>query len=214
VQFELLKSHEGLIVLGASDDFRAAHEIIHDVNERSPIIQDKEGIFLGLAYDFRKAFEGQRIFRKPKGGDSPQTGLVGFEILWPTLLIQCRMLRVALGYMDSGKHHQALAYALETIIETALQEDFAGVTRQILSAYERLDPAHPYLTAKAESRIEHWYRWSAKEREQGFVELLESLDPGFESMYKYQASSAPDRMSPDEWDAIETGADPTSSKPH
>jgi hypothetical protein len=60
---------------------------------------------LGLAYDFRKAFEGQRYIRKPKSGDGFESGVVGVEILWPTLLIQCRMLREALGFIDSTKWH-------------------------------------------------------------------------------------------------------------
>lgn len=32
------------------------HEVVHEVNDRSPIVINKEGSFLGLAYDVRKAF--------------------------------------------------------------------------------------------------------------------------------------------------------------
>src|SRR3546814_19045701 len=41
----------------------------------------------------------------------------GVQILWPVLLVQHRMLRVSLGYLDHAKRHQAITYALEAVIE-------------------------------------------------------------------------------------------------
>jgi hypothetical protein len=215
MQFELLKNHEGVLILGGTGDFRRFHELIHDVNDRSPIIVDKEGVFLGLAYDFRKAFEGQRHIRKGKAGHPVETGLVGFEILWPTLLIQSRMYREALGFIDSGKHHQVLAYSLEATVEEGLAQDFASRSGVIQEAYRMLDPGHPFLESKATSRIEHWYRWNKKEREARILELLESLDPSFESMYQYgMRAGKAYSMSPAEWDAIESEGDESSGRPH
>jgi hypothetical protein len=205
MQFELLKNHEGVLVLGSSDDFRAFHEIIHDVNERSPLIADKEGLFLGLAYDFRKAFEGRRHIRKPKRDDVFESGVVGFDILWPTLLVQCRMLRESLGFIDTTKWHQVLAYSLEALIEDGLKIDFTTLSSRIYGAYRALDPAHPYLESKASSRIEHWYHWDKKQRRTRFVELLESLDPMFESDYKHRVKQgAKNLISPTEWDTVES----------
>jgi hypothetical protein len=215
VHFELLKNHEGLLILGGTDDFRKFHELIHDVNERSPIINDKEGLFLALAYDFRKAFEGQRSIRKGKTGHPVETGLVGFEVLWPTLIIQCRMFREALGYMDSTKWHQVLAYSLEAILEHGLAHDFPAQLAGILEAYRLLDPAHPFLEEKASSRIQHWYRWKKKERSSGLVELLESLHPSFESLSEFRIRDGmTGLMSPAEWDATEPESDEPSGRPH
>ena len=81
MQFENLRDHEGLRILGATQDFPDFHGLIHDVNERSQIIRDKEGTFLGLAYDFRKGFEGARTVTKPKAGGPPESSLVGFDKL-------------------------------------------------------------------------------------------------------------------------------------
>ena len=216
MQFEILKSHEGLVILGATQDFRVFQEIIHDVNERSPIIEDKEGVFLGLAYDFRKAFEGTRVIRKPKRGEGLESTLVGFDILWPSILIQTRMLRVAMGFIDSTKQHQVLAYALEDIIEKALPQDFKSQSDLILEAYRQLDPAHPWLDAKASSRIEHWYKWNKATREEHFVELLESLDPVFAFHYESRISHGEFVfMSPAQWDASDDdGIDPSPTRRH
>jgi hypothetical protein len=126
MQIDLLKNHEGALILGGTHDFRAFHEVVHNVIERSPLIEDKEGLFLALAYDFRKAFECQRYVRKPKSGEGFESGVVGFEILWPTLLIQGRMLRGSLGFIDTTKWHQVLAYSLEALIEDWIEARFSS----------------------------------------------------------------------------------------
>jgi hypothetical protein len=215
MQFDLLKNHEGLLILGATQDFRSFHALLHDVNERSPLIKDKEGMFLGLAYDFRKAFEGRRYIRKPQSGDDFESGVVGFEILWPTLLIQSRMLRESLGYIDTTKLHQVLAYSLEVVIEDGLKLDLPALCPDIHRAYRALDPAHAYLESKASSRIEHWYRWNKKERQAKFVQLLQSLDPMFESDYRYRVKRGEmNLMSPAEWDAVQDESDAPSTQRH
>lgn len=203
LSFELLPSLAGPLILASAETLQAFHEILHDVNDRSPIIRDKEGLFLALAFDVRKAYEGQRVIRKPAKDLTHSGRRLGFEILWPTILIQTRMLRVALGFMDSGKRHQAFAYALEAVVEEALQEEFPAKFREIHDRYLRLLPDHPVLEEKAASRIEYWYRWSEAERRRGLVPLLESLDPMFEFDYQMAVKHGEKVfMSPEEWDGI------------
>jgi len=60
LSYQLLKNHAGILLIGDYNSLRWLHEIVHDVNERSPLIDDKEGPFLALAYDIRKAYERQR----------------------------------------------------------------------------------------------------------------------------------------------------------
>jgi hypothetical protein len=86
--YQALKNAAGIALFSDYLSLRRAHEIIHDVSERSPLIRDKEGFFLGLAYDLRKADEGQR--RKQKADAMcPETGTrLGVEVLWPTILVQ------------------------------------------------------------------------------------------------------------------------------
>jgi hypothetical protein len=200
MQFKLLKDHAGVLIVAAADDLGSFYDIVHDVNDRSPVILDKEGLFLGLAYDIRKAIEGHRYVEAPRrrpGGNE----IVGFEILWPTLIVQTCMLRTALGFIDHGKRHQVLAYSLEAIIQEAISQCFPKRHMEIGRACSLLDPLHPFLETKAPSRIEHWYRWTKVQRETRLVELLESLQPGFETMHSYGSKGhASGRMSPAAWD--------------
>lgn len=67
LSYRLLKNHAGIMLAGDHTSLTWLHEVIHDVNERSPLVMDKEGAFLGLAYDVRKAFERQReVLRPPR----------------------------------------------------------------------------------------------------------------------------------------------------
>lgn len=81
-------------------------------------------MFLALAYDARKAYERQRDMVEPPE-HSEEIGIrYGVRILWPVLLLQHRMLRSSLAYLNHTAKTQAIAYALEAIIEEALLEDF------------------------------------------------------------------------------------------
>ena len=91
----LLKNHAGILLIGDYSSLRWLHEVVHDVNERSPIIKDKEGWFLGLAYDVRKAYEKQREILLPPEHFDEIGPRYGVQMLWPVLLLQERMLRVA-----------------------------------------------------------------------------------------------------------------------
>ena len=143
LSYELAPNLAGPLIFGSAEMLHSFHEILHEVNERSPVIRDKEGLFLALAYDVRKACEGQRIIRKPARDIMHSGPRLGFEILWPPILVQSQMLRVALGCMDSGKRHQAFTYALEAVVEEALQKDFPSESARIREGWRRLLPDHP-----------------------------------------------------------------------
>lgn len=89
LSYQLLKNHAGLMLTGDYQTLKALHQVIRDVNDRSPFIKRKEsGWFLGLAYDIRKAHEGQRA-KMPSPKDYPEIGpRFGVEILWPVILGQ------------------------------------------------------------------------------------------------------------------------------
>lgn len=186
--YQLLNNHAGIVLIGDYTTLRALYNVIGDVNDQSNIIRDKEGSFLGLAYDIRKAYSGQREIIKPSTGiesmGMPDTGVMyGVEILWPVLLVQARILRVALGYFDSTKIQQALTFALEAVIEEALKADFGSKASAIIEFWMRIDPAHPYPEEKLDSRGAQFCLWSKKERYDKFVGLLASLDPMYDFNY-------------------------------
>ena len=189
VSFEVLPNHEGLRLLAHADTLRDMHSIIHDVNERSPLIVDKEGFFLSLAYDVRKAYEGQRRQRAADTYDPAAGVLYGVDILWPTLLVQCRLFRAALGFIDSGKRHQVYAYALEAVVEDGLKADFGSLNDFIYEKYQTLAVDVPVVQDKISSRIELYYGWKKAERRRRLGNLLESLDPSYSFIYKMRAQS-------------------------
>jgi hypothetical protein len=185
----ILRNHAGLMLTGDYWTLHALHEMVHDINERSPLVKDKEGIFLGLAYDVRKAFEGQReIIKPPK--HTPEFGVrYGVKILWPTLLLQQHIIRTSLAFLDHGRRYQALTYALEAAIEEGLMEDFGALGPKIIKAWGRLNGSDPNLLEKLHGRAGLFCSWSKSQRARGFLALIESFDPMFERLYPLQLRS-------------------------
>src|SRR3546814_8986595 len=82
LSYQLLKNHAGLLLVGDYTSLRWLHEVVHDVNERSPLIKDDESPFLGLAYDARKAYQSEReILPAPQSYEEMGTRY-GVPILW------------------------------------------------------------------------------------------------------------------------------------
>ena len=177
--YRLLKNHAGLLLIGDYDSLRKLHEIVHNVNERSPLIREEDGPFLGLAYDVRKAYEQQREILQPPEGYEATGVRYGVEILWPVLLVQQRMLRGSLGYLDHSRRHQAITYALEAVIEAGLREDFGAQGQIMVDRWLRLDPT-ANIFEKLDSRGAIFCSWSKTERERRFASLLLNFDPLFE----------------------------------
>lgn len=183
LSYRLLKNHAGILLIGDYTSLRWLHEVVHDVNERSPLVRDKEGMFLGLAYDVRKAYERQREIISPPPHYDEMGLRYGVQVLWPVLLLQQRMLRVSLAYLDHSAKTQAISYALEAIIDEALQEDFGAQGRQATALWQRIDPAQPIVFEMLQSRGAIFCSWTKAERKRRFLQLLTSFDPMYESYY-------------------------------
>jgi len=172
-----LHDHAGLLLTGDYESLQWLHQTVHDVNDRSPIVRDKEGAFLGLAYDVRKAYEGQReIIPRPRHQKSLGERY-GVRILWPVLLLQQRILRVSLAFLDHSRRHQAITYALESVIEDGLQEDFGNESPAIIEQWQRLDPTYPDIVDKLDTRCALFCSWSNRDRKRRLAALLASFGP-------------------------------------
>lgn len=183
LSYAILKNHAGLMLTGDYWSLHALHEMVHDINKRSPLVRDKEGMFLGLAYDVRKAFECQREMIKPPK-HTPELGVrYGVQILWPTLLLQHQVVRHSLAFMNHGRRYQALTYALEAAIEDGLTEDFGAQAPKIIQAWERLNLSDPSVFDKLYSRAGLFCSWTKAQRVRGLAALLQSFDPMFERLY-------------------------------
>ncbi|MGV1867608.1 DUF6904 family protein [Rhizobium sp. 23-156Da] len=104
LSYGLLKNHAGILLIGDYTSLTWLHEVVHDVNDRSPLVKDKEGSFLGLAYDVRKAYERQREIIKPPKHFEEIGVRYGVQILWPVLMLQQRLLRQSLAFLDHKSH--------------------------------------------------------------------------------------------------------------
>lgn len=182
-----LKNAAGIALFSDYLSLTRAHKILDDVNERSPLIRHKEGFFLSLAYDLRKAYEGQR--RKQKADPLyPEAGpRFGVEVLWPTVMVQCRQLRDSLAFIDHGKEHQIVLYELEFVLEQALDAEFRQSASEIRTQWDRLTARHPFLEENAETRAAQFAAWTKPERITGLAGLLSSLDPMYPTLYSMRS---------------------------
>jgi hypothetical protein len=96
------------LLIGDYTSLRWLHEVIHGVNDRSSLVKDKEGMFLGLACDVRKAYEQQREILQPPQYYEEIGVRYGVKILWPVLLLQHRMLRLSLAFLNHSGKTQAI----------------------------------------------------------------------------------------------------------
>ena len=202
--YSLLKNHAGILLCGDYHTFVDLQEVVYEVNDESPIIFDKEGTFLALAYDARKAYSGQRQILEPPT-HMPEVGLrYGVEILWPVLLVQCRMLRASLAYFDSTKQQQAIAYALEYVIEGAIEEAFDFDAKPVLERWYHIDPSHPWPEEKLNSRGAQFCMWTGSERRVKFSGLLASFDPMYPAAYRQMINNGEiGLVSPEQLDALD-----------
>lgn len=187
------------MLIGDHTSLRWLHEVVHDINDRSPLVRDKEGMFLALAYDVRKAYERQREILEPSEHCEETGSQYGVRILWPVLLLQQRMLRSSLAYVDHTAKSQAITYALEAIIEEALHEDFQAQGKDVIAGWQRIDPAHRGVFDLLQSRGGIFCSWSKAERQRKFLQLLTSFDPLYDSDYPLRRQRGEkDLLSPDE----------------
>jgi hypothetical protein len=198
--YKALRNDAGIALFSDYLSLKRAHGILHDVNERSPLIRGKDGFFVGLAYDVRKAYEGQRL-KQDADALYPEVGTrLGFEILWPTLLVQCRQLRDSLAFIDHSKEHQMVAYELEFVIEQALAAEFRDNAPEIRDQWERLSARHPFLEENAETRAAQFAAWTKHQRRDGLAGLLSSLDPMYPTLYPmWIRNGSTHLVSPDEY---------------
>lgn len=126
------------------------YDFVSRVVENSPVIHDKEGFVLGLCYDLRKAYEGQRS-EDWRYTDEDRCRIYGVEVLWPLLLIQMGVLRHAMSFIPTSRLDQAIMYELEHVVESALRAAVPVTADDLLHATFRAGTAHlvTYWTAVA-----------------------------------------------------------------
>ncbi len=88
LRYELTPNNAGFILWGDSEALNELHELIHYIVDESPLIKVKDGFMLSLAYDIRKAREGNRRVEQHQYDQHDTYKLYGVELLWPLVLVQ------------------------------------------------------------------------------------------------------------------------------
>lgn len=92
LRYELTPNNAGFILWGDSEALNELHELIHYIVDESPLIKVKDGFMLSLAYDIRKAREGNRRVEQHQYDQHDTYKLYGVELLWPLVLVQSSIL--------------------------------------------------------------------------------------------------------------------------
>ncbi len=101
--------------------------------------------------------------------------------------------------LDHSAKTQAMAYALESIIEEALQEDFSRQGNDTIALWQRLRPDCHNVLGKLDSRGAIFCSWTKSERNRKFIQMINSFDPMYDSYYALRLQRGEnDLLSPEE----------------
>lgn len=119
-------------------------------------------------------------------------------------MLQQRLLRQSLAFLNQTSRTQAVVYALEAVIEDALREDFGSQAGNIIDLWQRLDPAQSEVFDMITSRGGIFCSWTKAQRKAGFAQLLSSLIPMYVRFYSMRLKNGEKNLiSPTEFAAWE-----------
>ena len=196
--------------------FQVLNHTIHEVADRfAHENTDDADVLMGLAYDARKAMEQAREVLQPLE-EYEEVGIrYGVKIIWPTLLLQARMLREAMSIGPSNARFQSITYDLEAVIEDAIKDQFGAKAEQVLFHWKRLSTLTPGTADKITPLGAMFSAWSAKERSVRMIALLEAFNPMYASWVDIIKKQGQPVIEPDEmaaW-ARREWVDPETGKP-
>lgn len=206
---EPTRHHAGLRLWGDYPTLERLHAFIHRTVESSLVISEQDGFVLGLAYDVRKAFEGQRQLREHTAPNGDHHLLYGVEILWPLLLVQVGVLRHTMAFISTTRLDQAIMYELEYVVESALRTTIPAAADAVLDQLQRIG-AEPCtrLEVLLDSRCRYFLERPPSERLAVLPKLLTTLDAMYPILVEGEALSTADFIPPsafvdDEWPDFE-----------
>lgn len=183
------------MLLGDYLSLRQLHTVLHEVSDAAEHLDSHEAL-LSLAYEVRKAYEGQRESFLPSG-NLPEIGQrFGVKLLWPSILYQCSLLRTSLKYFDSSRTQQGITYLLESLINDGLRSDFPAQAPDIIKEWNELSPC-----SETGSRLPVvcgiFCLWSNQERREKLKNLMKSFSRDYDAIYSlFRSTGATDLIHP------------------
>ena len=130
LRYELTPNNAGFILWGDSEALNELHELIHYIVDESPLIKVKDGFMLSLAYDIRKAREGNRRVEQHQYDQHDTYKLYGvFYGLWSGTVLNTQKLN---GLYSDRQNQLSVMYAFEYLIESALTESERTTSNDIM----------------------------------------------------------------------------------
>ena len=178
LEYKLTPHHAGVALWGDFFTLDRLHEFIHHVVQESDYIEDKEGFVLGLAYDVRKAFQGQRSQDYRGHSEDDRCRVYGVEILWPILLVQVGVLRQAMAFMPTNKLDHAIMFELEHVVESAVRAAMPITADEVIHRIRCIGSAsYMHLDSVLDSRSRYFIEVPPKQRLKVLPKLMETFDP-------------------------------------
>jgi hypothetical protein len=199
----------GVALWGDSGSLRQAHAVVHQV-----LPEGLDGQFaMGLAYDLRKAFEGQRKREVALDLlDQPLTQY-GVEIPWVVFIAQVAILRGTLALQPSTRRQQSVVYELEAMIEEAASEAFGDDAPEIMATIKRLSGCPELVEETVITRAIYYLRLaSRKERRGALLPVLWTMLPTYGVHYEVMGEPAKRMIDPAVFGAIDPNDWPASIK--
>lgn len=198
LQFKLTPHYAGVTLWGDFEVLDRLHTFIHHVVDESSHIEDKEGFVLGLAYDLRKAFQGQRNQDYRTHSEDDRCRIYGVEVLWPLLLVQIGVLRQAMAFTPTSKLDQALMFELEYVVESALRMAIPVTADEVIHRMSRIGSApYMHLDNVLDSRCRYFIELPVKQRLVTLPKLMETFDPMYGFLAGARSGMKSDIIQPD-----------------
>jgi len=186
LEYQPTKYHAGIELWGDFASLNRLYSFVRRVVEESSLIESKDGLLLGLAYDLRKAFEGKREQDYREYFVDEKCRVFGVKILWPVLLLQVAVLRTAMAYITSSKLDQALIFELEYVVESAISEVMPVNAGEIISLMRNLGSLScAHIEELIDSRCVYFIELPSKSRLRELPKLMASFD----EMYGFLAQA-------------------------
>lgn len=175
---ELTPNHMGITLWGDYQTIERIHELIHFIDSSATEIDDKDAFLGHLAYDLRKAMEGDRKGRKVLVGNGSEVDQYGVDILIPILLIQMSVIRSTMAFLPTTKLQQATIYEFEDAIESILYKSIPRKAQDILEKTRMLGGiSYALLAERMMGRCLYLLETSVKERLKILPQLMYSFHP-------------------------------------
>ncbi|WP_394475174.1 DUF6904 family protein [Ralstonia mannitolilytica] len=178
LEYRLTPNHAGVALWGDFAALERLHGFIHYVVQESVYIEDKDGFVLGLAYDVRKAFSGQRSVGHRGDTKEDRCRIYGVEVLWPMLLIQVGVLRQAMAFTPTNKLDQAIMFELEHVVESAVRAAMPVLADEVIHrALSAANVPYVHLAGVLDSRCRYFIALPPERRLKMLPTVMATFDP-------------------------------------